>query len=204
MRGGSAAVTGARRVGGIDFGFRNPFAALWGILDREGILWLTGEHYARQKPLSYHAKHMPRDVMWYVDPSGAQEKCELMWAGFKVRDGINALRPGIAAVSARLENGTLKVVEGCCPNLLYKAGLYRYSDDPSDGHAEAAVDEQNHALTALRYMIAALDARYMARDRPAPRAPDAPPAAGQEPPPRGPRPWLRYDNEELWTPYNPG
>jgi len=60
------------------------------------------------------------------------------------------------------------------------------------------------ALAALRYMIAALDARYMARDQPAPRAPDAPPAAGQEPPPRGPRPWLRFGNEELWTAYNPG
>jgi hypothetical protein len=28
---------GIRRVGGIDFGFRNPFAALWGLLDRDGV-----------------------------------------------------------------------------------------------------------------------------------------------------------------------
>src|SRR5262249_16489507 len=34
-----------RPVGGIDFGFRNPFAAVWGVLDRDGILLLTGEHY---------------------------------------------------------------------------------------------------------------------------------------------------------------
>src|SRR5438105_6171454 len=44
-----------RRVGGIDFGFRNPFAAVWGTLDRDGVLWLTDEHYCRLKPLSYHA-----------------------------------------------------------------------------------------------------------------------------------------------------
>src|SRR5438128_4036251 len=25
-----------RKVGGIDFGFRNPFAALWGVVDRDG------------------------------------------------------------------------------------------------------------------------------------------------------------------------
>jgi hypothetical protein len=30
---------GGRRVGGIDFGFRNPFAAVWGTLDRDGILF---------------------------------------------------------------------------------------------------------------------------------------------------------------------
>ncbi len=66
------APAGGRQVGGIDFGFRNPFAAVWGILDRDGVLWLTGEHYARQKPLSYHAQHLPRDVTWYADPSGRQ------------------------------------------------------------------------------------------------------------------------------------
>src|SRR5262249_25704588 len=46
---------GKRRVGGIDFGWRNPFAAVWGTLDEDGVLWLTGEHYSREKPLRYHA-----------------------------------------------------------------------------------------------------------------------------------------------------
>ena len=73
-----------RPVGGIDFGFRNPFAAIWGVLDRDGILWLTGEHYARQKPLSHHARHLPREVRWYADPSGATEISELRCAGFAV------------------------------------------------------------------------------------------------------------------------
>src|SRR5437879_4472163 len=140
-------------IGGIDFGFRNPFAAVWGTHDRDGVLWLTGEHYARQKPLSYHAQHLPRDVAWYVDPSGATERSELLCAGFAVRKGDNALRPGIAAVSARLENGTLRVLEGRCPNLLAEAALYRYSDDAGDRRAEAPVDQQNHALAALRYLI---------------------------------------------------
>ena len=95
-------------------------------------------------------------------------------------------------------------MDGCCPNLLYEAALYRYSDDPRGRHAEAPVDDHNHALAAICYTIAVLDARYMARDRPAPRTPDAPPAPGEAPPRRGPRPWLRFDNEELWAPYNPG
>src|SRR3954447_22929407 len=142
-----------RKIGGIDFGFRNPFAAVWGTVDRDGVLWLTGEHYRRHKPLSYHAQHLPRDVTWYADPSGANERCELRCAGFTVREGSNALRPGSAAVSARLENGTLRVLQGCCPNLLAEAGLYRYSAEAHERHAEAPVDEHNHALAALRYLV---------------------------------------------------
>jgi hypothetical protein len=113
---------GGRRYGGIDFGFRNPFAAIWGTLDRDGILWLTGEHYCRQKPLSYHAQHLPRDVIWYADPSGATERSELRCAGLVIREGRNDVRPGIAAISARLEDGTLRVLDGACPNLLAEAG----------------------------------------------------------------------------------
>jgi hypothetical protein len=146
-------------VGGIDFGFRNPFAAVWGFVDRDGVLWLTGEHYVRQKPLSYHATHLPRGVMWYADPAGASDIAELGCAGFRVRKGNNAKRPGIAAVSARLQNGTLRVLEGRCPNLLAEAGLYRHGDD------ETPIDEHNHALDALRYLISRLDARHLAGER---------------------------------------
>jgi hypothetical protein len=181
-----------RTVGGIDFGFRNPFAAVWGVLDRESVLWLTGEHYERGRPLSYHAGRLPRDVDWYCDPSGANERCELRLAGFCVREGTNALRPGIAAVSARLESGRLRVVEGRCPNLLAEASLYRYGEEGHDRRGEVPVDEHNHALSALRYLVSKLDARHLAR----PLAP-GPEGAGQ--PPRKRKPWLRLDNEELWT-----
>jgi hypothetical protein len=188
------APTVGRRVGGIDFGFRNPFAALWGVLDRDGVLWLTGEHYARQRPLSFHAARLPRDVFWHADPAGANERCELRLAGFRIQEGNNALRPGIAAVSARLENGTLRVVAGCCPNLLAEAELYRYSDGPTEREIEAPLDAHNHALAALRYLVAGLDARHLARPRP-PRPPD--PAAPQ--PRRDDNWWMRWDNPALWT-----
>jgi hypothetical protein len=190
-------------VGGIDFGFRNPFAAIWGTLDRDGVLWLTGEHYVRQRPLSYHAQHLPRDVMWYADPSGANERSELRCAGFKVREGINDLRPGIAAVSARLENGTLRVVQGCCPNLLAEAELYRYSDDPGDRQTEVPVDEHNHALAALRYLVSRLDHRHMAQARRPTHREDGPPEEGTDASARrraAQRPWwLDPASDHLWT-----
>jgi hypothetical protein len=66
---------------------------------------------------------------------------------------------------ARDADFALPTLAGRCPNLLAEAGLYRYRDDPAQRHAEVPVDEHNHALGALRYLISRLDARQMARNR---------------------------------------
>jgi Terminase RNaseH-like domain len=183
-----------RHVGGIDFGFRNPFAALWGFVDRDDVLWLTGEHYARQRPLSFHADKLPPNVMWYADPSGANEIAELNCAGFTVRKGSNSLRTGIAAVTARLESGTLRVLEGACPNLLAEAGMYCYGDNATERRAEVPVDENNHASAALRYLVARLDAHRLVK-RP---KDEAPPDGAAKPAGQG----LDEDDERWWMPLN--
>jgi hypothetical protein len=185
-----------RRVGGIDFGWRNPFAAVWGVVDRDDVLWLQGERYLTHVPLHEHAAALRplRADLWYADPAGATEIAELRAAGLPVRPGDNSLRPGIAAVTARLRTGRLRVPRSACPNLLHEAGLYRYpTEDERRRHGEQPVDEYNHALGALRYLIAGLDARFLARlrsrleDDPDPR----PPARPQLRPP---------DDESLWVP----
>jgi hypothetical protein len=193
-----------RRIGGMDFGFRNPFAAVWGVLDKDGVFWVTHEYYCREKALSFHMQHLPRDVMWYVDPSGAEERAQLIYAGFKVRKGRNDLRPGIAAVNARIQNGMLKIIDGACPNLLAEAGLYRYSSDPHERGCEIPLDEHNHGLAALRYPIASIDGRgFLRRMIDTILPPSGGPTSGPPQPPAPPKPkrdgWLRLDNEELWT-----
>jgi hypothetical protein len=208
-------IPGSRLFGGIDFGFRNPFAAVWAVLDRDDLLWLFGEHYAREKPLSYHVRFLPKNVRWYADPAGASEIAELRHASFKISAGDNTIRAGIAAISARIESGTLKVIQGRCPNLLAEAQLYRYSDDPTDRRSETPLDQHNHALAALRYLISKLDARRMARLRNPSETSglgvnldSSHPAQHSEPSDQyltGPnsrptrKPWLRYDNEALWS-----
>jgi hypothetical protein len=190
-------VPSGRKFGGIDFGYRTPFAAVWGVLDRDGVLWLTGEHYATHKPLSNHAQHLPRDVRWYADPSGAAEIAELKCGGFAVGAGDNALRLGIAAVAASLENGTLKVLAGTCPNLLRRVSLYHYSDDPIDRRSETPVDAHDHALAALRYMVAKIDAHQLARM--ARKAAGDPAGEGGDKQEKRQKKWLSYGNEALWT-----
>jgi hypothetical protein len=131
-------------------------------------------------------------VRWYADPSGATEISELRCAGFSISAGCNAVRAGISAVTARLEKGTLKVVAGSCPNLLAESALYRYGEEATERRVETPVDEHNHALGALRYLVSRLDERRMARQ------------AKGEAKPRVDRPmkrdkWMRWDNEDLWT-----
>ena len=90
------------------------------------------------------------------------------------------------------------MVRGACPNLLYEASLYRYGDGDGERRAEVPVDEHNHALAALRYLVSKVDARQMARFRR--RGPTvAATGEGDGQTARvGPKPWLRLDNEELW------
>ena len=120
-----------KRVGGIDFGWRNPFAAVWGVLDRDDVLWIEGERYLRQTPLHEHAAALKAlgSVTWFADPAGRTEIEELRAAGLTVRAGDNDIRPGIAAVTARLRTGRLKVNGTICPNLIAEARLYRYPTD---------------------------------------------------------------------------
>jgi hypothetical protein len=193
-----------RLVGGIDFGFRNPFAAVWGALDRQDVLWIFGEHYERQAPLNHHAAKLPRPVYWYADPAGANEIAELRCGGFVVLKGDNALRAGIAAVTARIQTGRLKVLAERCPHLVAEARLYRYPSHSERGvEGENPIDEHNHALAALRYLVSRLDHRFMVRCRRG--ANDGQPSgegmeAHVDDTPQKQRRWLSPHNEALWTP----
>jgi hypothetical protein len=181
-----------RAVGGIDFGWRNPFAAVWGVLDAGDVLWLQAERYRTQVPLHEHAAALKRlgPVAWWADPAGRTEIEELRAAGLAVRPADNDIRPGIAAVTARLRTGRLKVLRGGCPQLLREAQLYRYPTPQERALAgENPVDEHNHALGALRYLVCGLDAHFLARLR----------RRGGPEPAEEPRPWNRLDNEHLWT-----
>jgi hypothetical protein len=200
-------------VGGIDWGWRNPFAAEWGVLDRDDVLWIQDEIYRRESPLHELRKALPKHVQWYADPTGPTEIQEFRWAGYVIRKGFNHIRLGIAAVTARLRTGRLKVCGYRCPNLLSEAKLYRY---PSPAEraliGEKPVDENNHALGALRYLISRLDSRFIARLRrqaPAEGPVEVevldvkPPALGAgllTPPPEPRRLLSLLNNEDVWDP----
>ena len=77
-------------------------------------------------PLHEHVHALPKQVTWYADPAGRTEIEECRASGLVVRRGNNDIRAGIAAVTARLQTGRLKVCELGCPNLIAESKLYRY------------------------------------------------------------------------------
>jgi hypothetical protein len=146
------------RIGGIDWGWNNPFAALLGTLDHDDVLWLDWERYGSRITLTDHSKGMPRgDITWWADPAGADQINEMRAAGHQIRSathkGQKPLEDGIAKVAARIRTGRLKV-RGSLGNLIDEAGKYRYEKD-----GEKPLDQDNHALAALRYMTSGIDRR---------------------------------------------
>jgi hypothetical protein len=198
-----------RQVGGIDFGFRNPFCALWGVLDRDDVLWICHERYVRETGIHEHATALVAQapgVMWYADPAGPTEIEELRRAGLKVLRGGNAIQAGIAAVNARLRTGRLRVLRSACPNLLAEAKLYRYPTSQScQADTEVPLDQNNHALAALRYLISRLDTGFVAhfrrRNGSQANTKQDTETEGRETTERSDdsRKTLRLTNEELWT-----
>ena len=159
------ALPGYKKVGGIDWGFRNPFAAVWGVLDSDDKLIINHEYYVRGTPLHQIVKNIPKDVFWYADPSGRTEIEELRAAGFKILKGNNSIRLGIQAVSARARTNRLRINHGCT-NLFAEAGLYRYPEKSEQAVlGEEPLDDNNHALGALRYLVSMIDKKFIAKLR---------------------------------------
>jgi hypothetical protein len=187
-------------VGGIDWGWRNPFAAVWGVLDRDDVLWIEQERYLRETPLHEHVRALPKGVMWYADPAGRTELEEFRAAGHTIRKGVNDIRLGITAVTARLRTGRLKINTRRCPNLVAEAKLYRYPTASERAQAgENPVDEDNHALGALRYLISRLDGRFLGKLRGKARPDSEAVVEGEKPPPSSPQLTLSCYDDAAWT-----
>jgi hypothetical protein len=145
----------APSVGGVDFGFRNPFAAVWGHVLPGDILCITGERYGSGQPLVDHLPFLPTRCFWYCDPSGPGERVQMRRAGFSAVAGNNAIREGIAAVTGRIQSARLRIDSEACPMLADEGTLYQYDPDETL-QSETPIDRDNHALSALRYLVMGL------------------------------------------------
>src|SRR5262249_49056187 len=100
------------------------------------------------------------------DPAGRAGREAMRARGRVGPRGEHDIRRGIAAGPARLRTGRLRVRRDACPNLLNEARLYRYPSAAERAlRGENPVDEHNHALGALRYLISRLDAHFIAKLR---------------------------------------
>jgi hypothetical protein len=153
-------------LGGVDFGFHNAFAAVWGHLDGDDVLWITGVRYVRQTTIAVHAEAIPRGVSWWCDPAGAEPIAQLRHHGHEALPCVHRpvraasgeskkpLLAGIDMVSERIRTGRLKIVRKACLPLVRELGMYHYD---TDKHLEEPVKEDDHSVDALRYLVVGLD-----------------------------------------------
>jgi hypothetical protein len=167
-----AALPEGQAVGGMDFGFNHPFAALGAILDRDDVLWIHWERYRSGCTLPTHSEALPKGPRWWADPARPDSIVELRLAGHDVipcvHQGKRPILEGIDRVSERIRTGRLKVSRDC-QDLIRESQLYRY--DP-ERPSELPVDADNHAADALRYLITGLDRGQAVLGRPKPATPE--------------------------------
>lgn len=174
MQGGAR--DGVRIVAGMDFGFVNPTAIVWGCVDGEGILTIFAEYEEKERTLDEQVKVLmsrtPRPEWIGADPAGHAPSHHtgkssirvLQEAGLHVRTrrsdlaaGINAvralLRPAIASDPVRLR------IDASCTRLIECMECYCYPalDGPpvKAGH--------DHLADALRYLVTAMPGHSVVR-----------------------------------------
>jgi phage terminase large subunit len=151
-------------VGGIDFGFSNPFAALAGTLYEseagKDILYVWYERYKRRTVLSTHARRLPKGVRYWADPSRPDSIKELRISDHVVRKGNNSILTGIDAVTARIYSGRLHI-SAECRALFAESTQYKYPEKDDEVVGDKPLDDFNHSLDALRYLVMGVDGHRM-------------------------------------------
>jgi len=153
------------RYRSIDFGYENPFAALFIAVDEEERVIIYGEYYMRHRTVEKHAgwlneeeeshgEEFPGYEYTTADPSGASARATLLEKGIPTVAVRSDVLHGLEAVrqSLRLrEDGTTGLlVSSRCVQTIREFNLYSYREDRLSEEPEKKHD---HTMDALRYFI---------------------------------------------------
>ncbi len=147
------------RMAGIDFGFTNPCAIAEVWRDRTDTLWLMAPEYYKTgqtdvQVAEYVAAKQFNRV--FPDPEAPAAIKELRNRQVNVREvvkGKDSIKNGIDRVRELLKAGKLKV-HANLKNTIMEFETYSYPDrKPMQNEKEVPIDENNHAMDALRYVV---------------------------------------------------
>ena len=145
------------KLGGIDFGYRNPAAVLDIRFDGE-MVWVDDEWYKTERTdaqISDYVKACSFNAV-YPDPENAGGIEELRRKGVNVREvikGKGSVKAGIQMIRELLIRNKLKVNKRCV-NLISEFEMYSYDENRNErNEQEDPIKANDHALDALRYVI---------------------------------------------------
>jgi phage terminase large subunit-like protein len=162
----------ARVIGGVDWGYTNPSAALVFARDGDGAFWQVAEFYQRRASLeetllpaivALTREHAVEE--WYCGPDEPEHiealRLALSRAGLSARvtRADNAVRAGIqtmTALLARRADGRRGLY--IAPQMMHTLAeydQYRYATAAASGRdpAEQPIKQNDHALDATRYAL---------------------------------------------------
>jgi hypothetical protein len=169
---------------GMDFGFREPTAILWAVLDEHDRLTILDEHVEAGQLIEEHAARLlagnaahntqrglppwPRPDWIGADPAGKQvndhtgDSSALMLrrAGLIVKSSSHRIGTGLSLIRARLRPADgapprLRI-HSRCANLVRAMECLHYPHDKPDRFVPVK-DGHDHPADALRYLIQNLD-----------------------------------------------
>jgi PBSX family phage terminase large subunit len=156
------------RLGGIDWGYNDPFVFLDIAVDtRNEMIYIVNEYYKRGQTSEIHAYNISQmidpDVNYitYYDPSGAQNvqdlRRELHRIGVKnvyLNPGENELMGGVEYLMSLFRKGKIKVIAKNCPNFIEEISMYSWEGGKDGGnYRDKPRDEDNHTMDGMRYPI---------------------------------------------------
>ncbi len=144
---------------GVDFGYTNPCAVLSVWRDSSDTLYVLNEFYERRRNDAQVAEYVAslKANKVFPDPEAPAAIEELRKRNVNLRDvvkGKDSIKNGIDRVRELLKAQKL-FVHNSCENLIMEFETYVYPDKkPDHNENENPIDENNHALDALRYVVA--------------------------------------------------
>jgi hypothetical protein len=152
-------------VGGIDWGYRDPFLMIIRAITPYGYKVEVSEYYkcglrpSQIVELVKQRMAMFGVSMFYADPSRPDLILELQVAGVPIIGANNSIQEGIDKHYELIKSGNYRILKGACPKLIDEYDTYHYSeeqdllpDQNSKKSRELPVDQNNHAADAARYI----------------------------------------------------
>lgn len=161
-----------RWLAGMDFGFRAPTVVLWAALNPLDRLWIVAERSVAGITLDGHIAAIkespwPAPEWIGIDPAGRQadghsgrtDESVLRDAGLFPRVRQLGIQPGLSLIRARLRPASgppRLMIHSRCRSLIRSLERYHY-DPRRPESADPVKDGSDHAVDALRYLLANLD-----------------------------------------------
>ncbi len=155
-----------RKLRGLDFGFNNPTACVWGARDGDGNYYIYDEHYRAQAVIAEHAKEIHKREWDYNQPwygptysdHDAQARGEYAINGIPCTPANKSIMPGIELIRSLMmvqPSGKPRLfIFNNCVHLIKEIQGYRWPEGSSGKNPrDTPIDKDDHLCDALRYLV---------------------------------------------------